>query len=121
MIVLAFIRLATYSAAELGHPPPAEASGIPNLFGACVYSFMCHHSLPSLVTPITPKRRLYRFLVADYILIAAFYLLLALTGIFAFQQLEDLYTLNFVPNRCPNSTSPTVQLLSSILPKGETR
>ena len=36
-------------------------------------------------------------LAADYILIVAFYLLLAFTGIFAFPSLYDLYTLNFVP------------------------
>jgi len=29
-----------------GHPPVAALSGLPALFGACVYSFMCHHSLP---------------------------------------------------------------------------
>ena len=29
-------------------PPMARIGGLPNLFGVCVYSFMCHHSLPSL-------------------------------------------------------------------------
>jgi hypothetical protein len=29
-----------------GHPPAAALTGLPALFGACVYSFMCHHSLP---------------------------------------------------------------------------
>ena len=28
----------------------SRISGLPNLFGVCVYSFMCHHSLPSLVS-----------------------------------------------------------------------
>lgn len=78
-----------------GHPPPAALAGVPALFGACVYSFMCHHSLPSLLTPISNKSRLCSALAADYILVASFYLLLALTGIFAFAHLEDLYTLVF--------------------------
>lgn len=71
--------------------------GIPSLFGACVYSFMCHHSLPALVAPIANKSKLNRFLALDYTLIALFYLLLALTGIFAFERLDDLYTLDFGP------------------------
>lgn len=38
-----------------------------------------------------------RFLALDYVLIAIFYLLLAVTGIFAFERLDDLYTLDFGP------------------------
>lgn len=72
--------------------------GIPSLFGACVYSFMCHHSLPALVAPIMNKSMLNRFLALDYALIALFYLLLALTGAFAFEHLDDLYTLDFGPH-----------------------
>ena len=45
MITLAGIRL---SRGKVFNPPVAEFSGVPNLFGVCVYSFMCHHSLPSL-------------------------------------------------------------------------
>ena len=33
--------------------------------------------------------------LADYALILSFYLLLAFTGIFAFKEINDLYTLNF--------------------------
>lgn len=80
-----------------GNPPIANAFGMPSLFGTCVYSFMCHHSLPSLVAPIRDKNGLHKMLSADYMLIASFYLLLAMTGTFAFAHLEDLYTLNFIP------------------------
>lgn len=58
---------------------------------------MCHHSLPALVAPIADKSTLTRFLALDYFLIAFFYLLLALTGAFAFEHLDDLYTLDFSP------------------------
>ncbi|XP_072168071.1 transmembrane protein 104-like [Diadema setosum] len=70
---------------------------IPNFFGICVYAFMCHHSLPTLVTPVQPKRRLKSFLLGDYILILAFYLLLSITAVFSFKQqsIQDIYTLNF--------------------------
>ena len=45
MVALAIVRL---SKNLRGYPPVAELDGVPNLFGVCVYSFMCHHSLPSL-------------------------------------------------------------------------
>lgn len=80
-----------------GNPPMANPYGVPALFGTCVYSFMCHHSLPSLVAPIRDKNGLHSLLSADYILICSFYLFLALTGSFAFATLDDLYTLNFIP------------------------
>lgn len=43
-----------------------------------------------------------RFLALDYVLIAFFYLLLALTGAFAFEHLDDLYTLDFGPRGSGN-------------------
>lgn len=96
MISIAVHRLMVNG--QEGNPPVANPSGLPALFGACVYSFMCHHSLPSLVAPIRDKAGLHPLLSADYLLICCFYLFLALTGSFAFATLDDLYTLNFVPN-----------------------
>ncbi|XP_030840130.1 transmembrane protein 104 isoform X2 [Strongylocentrotus purpuratus] len=70
---------------------------IPNFFGVCVYAFMCHHSLPSLITPVNPKKRITAFLFGDYILILLFYLFLSVTAIFTFEsdKIQDIYTLNF--------------------------
>nr|XP_040230282.2 transmembrane protein 104 homolog [Anopheles coluzzii] len=79
-------------------PKRADIAGIPYLIGTCIYSFMCHHSLPSLLTPIANKGRLKALVSLDYVLIGGFYLALALTGIFAFADIKDLYTLNFVPS-----------------------
>lgn len=93
MIGLATHRLLIYG--PIGHPKPAHFPGVPVLFGACVYSFMCHHSLPGLLTPIQNKTHLKKLVFVDYTLICAVYLLLALTGAFAFEHLNDLYTLNF--------------------------
>ncbi|XP_046458221.1 transmembrane protein 104-like [Daphnia pulex] len=119
MIILACVRLLSSPKENQGHPPVANVNGLPNLFGACVYSFMCHHSLPSLVTPISPKRGLYKLLALDYFMIAGFYLLLGFTGMFAFPHLEDLYTLNFVPNRCPSDPASnfTASILDAVMPK----
>lgn len=73
---------------------------MPALLGVCVYSFMCHHSLPALIAPIKEKSRLNKSLFMDFTLICSFYLLLALTGVFAFERLDDLYTLDFGPRNC---------------------
>ncbi|EDW39540.1 GL11905 [Drosophila persimilis] len=80
-----------------GHPVSFNVYGIPSLFGACVYSFMCHHSLPSLLAPLKHKLMVSKILSFDYTIICAFYIVLAMTGIFAFDRIEDLYTLNFLP------------------------
>lgn len=148
-----------------GQPDVANIMGLPALLGASVYSFMCHHSLPGLIAPISGNSHIkryawayfgmicwmyftdlsvvfhlfcisiglesrltylipqgmlslygnekllnilfnilhFRFLAVDYVLIASFYLLLALTGVFAFPHLDELYTLVFNP-RCSASS-----------------
>ena len=96
MVTLSTVKLAKGDG--LGHPPTANVLALPNFFGVCVYSFMCHHSLPSLVSPIENKRGIYSLFFLDYAIITAFYVLLALTGIFAFDDIKALYTLNFEPD-----------------------
>lgn len=78
-------------------PPKADFAAVPFLIGTCIYSFMSQHSLPSLLVPITKKHKIAKILSYDYSLIGLLYLVLALTGIFAFDKLEPLYTLNFIP------------------------
>ncbi|CAH6776389.1 Tmem104 [Phodopus roborovskii] len=98
MIVLALVRIGSRQGE--GHPPLANLLGVRNLFGVCVYSFMCQHSLPSLLTPVSSKRHITRLVFLDYALILAFYGLLSFTAIFCFRSdsLMDMYTLNFA--RC---------------------
>lgn len=96
MITLAAIRLIR-GADEIGEPVPFRVHGVPALIGASVYSFMCHHSLPGLIAPFVEKTYIIKQIALDYFLICSFYLLLGLTGSFAFRDLYDLYTLNFVP------------------------
>ncbi|KAI4470213.1 hypothetical protein MML48_1g10843 [Holotrichia oblita] len=95
MVTLACVRIQTKG--QQGFPHMVEFSGLAALLGASVYSFMCHHSLPNLIAPFAEKQQVVRQLGLDYIFICLFYLLLALTGTFAFKELYDLYTLNFVP------------------------
>lgn len=99
-----------------GHPPAFDVTGLPTLFGACVYSFMCHHSLPGLIAPIRGKNRLGLHLALDYSIITVFYLLLAFTGAFAFANLKDLYTLNFVPTDNDNIFLEIVEYFLALFP-----
>lgn len=95
MIILSIIQLSKVG--PQAYPPVARLSGTTNLFGVCVYAFMCHHSLPQMTTPIRDKSSIYKLIAADYAFILAFYLLLSFTAIFTFSDIEDLYTLNFGP------------------------
>jgi len=101
---------------DVAHPVRANFAGLPNLFGVCVYSFMCHHSLPSLVTPIKKKNQLYTLMFSDYLLILCFYFLLAFTGIFAFKEINDLYTLNFQPSSDDNFIQSFLHYFLSLFP-----
>lgn len=114
MISLA-IRILTTSGSQ-GHPPAFDFTGAPTLFGACVYSFMCHHSLPGIIAPIRGKRFLGVHLALDFVLIALFYILLAFTGAFAFAHLNDLYTLNFVPEKTDNLFLKCIEYFLSLFP-----
>jgi len=116
MIVLALIRLITINdPAQLGHPKPFHLAGLPSLFGAGVYSFMCHHSLPSLIAPIANKQKIKFLMSMDYMLIAVFYVFLAITGAFAFAHIEDLYTLNFIPQASDSSIGKFMEVIDYFL------
>ncbi|XP_039198815.1 transmembrane protein 104 isoform X2 [Crotalus tigris] len=95
MIIMALLRISKGQGE--GHPPLAQLSGVRNLFGVCVYSFMCQHSLPSLITPISQKKHVNKLVLLDYVLILGFYSLLSFTAIYCFRNgtLMDMYTLNF--------------------------
>lgn len=96
MISLAISRIVDPTKLH-GSPALAVPSGLPALFGSCVYSFMCHHSLPGLITPVSDKSKLNTHLAIDYVSILLFYLTLSLTAVFAFPEPKDLYTLDFEP------------------------
>lgn len=94
MIVLAIVKLAS---GHRGNPSAANIAGFPTLFGVSIYSFMCQHSLPGMITPMRSKKGIFVLIFVDFALILAFYLLLAYTGAFTFpfKKLNDIYTLNF--------------------------
>eukprot|EP00039_Didymoeca_costata_P026834 m.16770 g.16770 ORF g.16770 m.16770 type:complete len:461 (-) comp5794_c0_seq2:2445-3827(-) len=88
------------------HPPkpdeiaPYNVESMSALFGVCVYAFMCHHSLPSLLTPVENKENLWMLVPGVLGLVLLFYLLLCFTAVFRFSLEElngtnGLYNLNF--------------------------
>jgi len=96
------IGIASYRVIEgdgKGHPIiGGNVHGLPMLFGCSIFSFMCHHSLPGMVTPMSDKRRVLFLLGLSYMVISAFYCFLCITAVLAFDndKLQDMYTLNFI-------------------------
>jgi len=84
---------------EASPEPPvlADFSALPTLFGVTIYSFMCHHSIPSLVMPITVKRNLGSLFAKVFAFIVMLYLLVGYTATVRFgkDEIQDIYTLNF--------------------------
>ncbi|CAI5455310.1 unnamed protein product [Caenorhabditis angaria] len=94
MISLASLQLLSNGPAA--HPPASNFHGFGSLFGCAVYAFMCHHSIPSLITPMESKDRVFGKIAVVYGIVGAFYFTLSLTGAFAFEHVQDIYTLNFL-------------------------
>lgn len=95
------ISLASYGISkrtERIRPTMFDVSKLPNFFGVSVYSFMCQHSLPSILTPTEKKTRLTGILSLSFGMVTCFYLLLTITSVFCFkaEDIVDLYTLNFL-------------------------
>lgn len=93
-------------------PPVFNITQIPNLFGALVYAFMCQHSLPSMITPISKKRGLTVLLGFDFIAAALFYALITFTAInrFDHKDIDDEYSNNFSPDVAPAVPSYYIRL-----------
>jgi len=112
MIILAIIFISEGNGANPTHIKLFDFSKISRLFGTAVYAFMCHHSLPSIITPIRNKTKntLYSLMAADVFTVFLAYNILVFTAVFAFNddlkdvcdgpgtdpcKIQSLYTLNF--------------------------
>lgn len=105
MISIATFRIMfPYDDADIPNPIKYNFTSLPLLLGALIYAFMSQHSLPSLLIPIKHKDKISQIVFVDYLIITTLYLVLALTGIFAFTEVKDLYTLNFIPSNADGST-----------------
>ena len=58
MITLAFRKINDNTSKSIPmNPKLIQVQNVPNFFGACIYAFMCHHSLPSIITPMRNKEK----------------------------------------------------------------
>ncbi|KAH9404936.1 hypothetical protein TYRP_000770 [Tyrophagus putrescentiae] len=77
------VRTIVLDGGPRGHPAAIDMPFVPTMFGVCVYGFMAHHSVPSILTAVREKRRLFGGLQLVYLLVVGCYLLISLTGAFA--------------------------------------
>eukprot|EP00824_Muranothrix_gubernata_P026476 TRINITY_DN9321_c0_g1_i3.p1 TRINITY_DN9321_c0_g1~~TRINITY_DN9321_c0_g1_i3.p1 ORF type:complete len:319 (-),score=46.99 TRINITY_DN9321_c0_g1_i3:21-977(-) len=110
MIILGFVYIHKHGHANTHEIPLFKITGFSAIYGVAVYAFMCHHSLPGMITPISRKEKMSILLFIDYVFVLISYLILCVTAIFAFGNIEyddcpshpghpcklqSLYTLNF--------------------------
>ena len=95
MISIAIFRLASGHTASM-IPVWGSWRQLPALFGASIYAYVCHHSLPSVIVPIDDKRGLTKMLVCDYFLAFVLYSTLCITAALAFDDIAPFYAMNFV-------------------------
>jgi len=113
MIILSLAFIGQHRGARPSQLPYFEFEGIPAMFGKSVYAFMCHHSLPSIITPISNKRGVHKVIAIDFMLVFLAYALMCITALFAFGEvtgpscvvshdssfipcpIQDAYTWNF--------------------------
>ncbi|CAI5742583.1 unnamed protein product [Hyaloperonospora brassicae] len=98
MIVLASIGVARGHGRSVADVMSYEKpSNIATFFGVCIYSFMCHHSVPGLVAPITNKAKVGTVLISAFVAVLGVYFVLCASATFRFkpEDVEDVYTLNF--------------------------
>ncbi|ENN70910.1 transmembrane protein 104 homolog isoform X1 [Dendroctonus ponderosae] len=114
MLSLAVFRLATYG--QQGRPSLVNIAEVPALAGSSIYSFMCHHSLPGLIAPISNKQGLMSKISMDFSVICGFYLLISLTGSFAFETIDVLYSLNFMPTHDSGFLMKLIGMFLAVFP-----
>ncbi|GLE04372.1 hypothetical protein PINS_up013302 [Pythium insidiosum] len=98
MIVLAIVGIARGEGRSVNDVVSYEQpSRIATFFGVCIYSFMCHHSIPGLVAPISDKSKVGYVMAGAFVAVLGVYLLLCVSATFRFQpdEIDDVYTLNF--------------------------
>jgi len=84
MIILSIIRMADGKMAKLNNLRYLHFQELPNLFGTVVYAFMCHHSLPSIITPVEDKRNIAMIMAFAYCFVIFVYSTLDYLTVLAF-------------------------------------
>ena len=112
MILLSLIFVINGEGASIKNLNWFRIQGLGTLYGTTIYAFMCHHSLPSIVSPIKNKKGLSVLFAGDFLMIFSAYIVMCFSALFAFGdqplekcpdhvqpgppcQIQKLYTLNF--------------------------
>ncbi|TYZ63287.1 hypothetical protein PybrP1_009076 [[Pythium] brassicae (nom. inval.)] len=98
MILLALVGIARGEGRSFDDVLSYERpENISTFFGVCIYSFMCHHSIPGFIAPITNKARVGFVLASAFAAVLCVYVVLSYSATFRFQpdEIDDVYTLNF--------------------------
>ncbi|KAL0237148.1 hypothetical protein PCE1_000545 [Barthelona sp. PCE] len=114
MIILGALHVMGGRTGGMTHVPMWDFKNVGAVLGSTVYSFMSHHSLPSMLTPIKAKNKsktTKKTLLADFFTIGISYILLSSTAMLAFSdpnlpdhcelrgtkacKIQDLYFKNF--------------------------
>jgi amino acid permease len=111
MIAISLAFVAKGEGASLAEVPLVQPAGLVTpLLGSVTYSFMAHHSLSNIFSPVTNKRNALRGMGGILAVVFVIYVLLSVSGVFAFVsqpnavcepspgapcQVQSLYTLNF--------------------------
>ncbi|KDO23087.1 hypothetical protein SPRG_11931 [Saprolegnia parasitica CBS 223.65] len=98
MIILAFVGIGRGEGRPIADVVAHEdITSLPNFFGVCIYSFMCHHSIPGIIAPISKKRSVGLVLLYAFVAVMIVYVVLSISATFRFQpaDIQDVYTLNF--------------------------
>ncbi|KYQ91920.1 transmembrane protein [Tieghemostelium lacteum] len=89
MIILSIIFISQGKGAKFEDLPKFDLTQLPTMFGVSIYAFMCHHSLPSIITPIEKKSKLYTLMSFDFVLIFIAYSTICITSLFAFGSITN--------------------------------
>lgn len=111
MVILATMRLISPTQ-QHGTTPTVNFVAVPQLIGASIYAFMCHHSVPSVISPIKNKTKILLKVAANFLFVYTLYMFLCMTGVYAFPKVDELYTINFTPSQ---DTGLFYRLIDSIL------
>lgn len=62
-----------------------------------VFAFMCHHSLPSVILPLTDKRKTFQVVLVDYVIVLLYNSIIVFSAVLnkPASAISQLYTLNF--------------------------
>eukprot|EP01100_Stratorugosa_tubuloviscum_P012843 TRINITY_DN620_c0_g4_i1.p1 TRINITY_DN620_c0_g4~~TRINITY_DN620_c0_g4_i1.p1 ORF type:complete len:484 (-),score=141.89 TRINITY_DN620_c0_g4_i1:111-1562(-) len=93
MIILAFMQIFSQdseSRTKISDIKVFDVKEVASLFGVSIYAFMCHHSLPAIVSAIANKNYIVKMFCADFFTVFSVYLLLTYTAMFAFGKLVDV-------------------------------